>query len=77
MLSPTIPQVQFGYGLPSAYPIPLTQKKFQFSLISSIMGTLIHADNYRLIPLRCLYDTMIELTLNPYAMFSTGYSDVH
>lgn len=59
MLSPTIPQVQFGYGLPSAHPVPLTQKKFQVSLISSIIGTLIHADNYRLIPLKSLYDMLI------------------
>ena len=59
MLSPTIPQVQFGYGLPSSKPVPLTQKKFQIPLISSIMGVLIHPDSFRLLPLEAFYDTIL------------------
>jgi len=46
-------------------------------LISSICGVLIPPDQFKLIPLRALYNLLLEITLNPYAMFSTGYNDVH
>lgn len=39
------------------------------------MGILIPEASYSLIPLKALFNTMIELTLNKYAMFSSGYND--
>lgn len=59
MLSPTILQNQFGYGLPSSLPVPLTMKKFQIPLLSAVIGVLIQADQFRLLPLKALYDMII------------------
>lgn len=77
MLSSTIPQAQFGYGQVSATPVPISTRKFQFPLLSSVMGVLLPADQFKLIPLKALYNVLIELTLNPYAMFSTGRMDTY
>lgn len=41
------------------------------------MGVLIPVDQFLLIPLQALNNTLIELTLNPYAMYSTGCMDIH
>jgi len=41
------------------------------------MGVLVPVDQFLLIPLQALNNTLIELTLNPYAMYSTGCMDVH
>lgn len=77
MLSPTIPQARFGYGKIMEKPLPIPVRTFKIPLISSVMGVLIPADQFLLIPLKTLYNLLIELTLNPYAMFSTGCCDVH
>lgn len=54
--------------------IPLA-KRFMFPLLSTVCGALIPPDSYQLIPLESLKNLLIELTLNPFAMFSSGYPD--
>ena len=46
-------------------------------LISAIIGILIPPDQFQLIPAASLKDIILQITLNPYAFFTTGYSDVH
>ena len=77
LLSPTIPQCQLSYGHILQAPIPIQKKVFKVPFISSVMGVLIPVDQYLLIPLEALNNTLIELTLSPYAMYSTGCMDVH
>lgn len=77
MLSPTIPQARFGYGKIMTTPMPIAVRTFKIPLISSVLGVLIPADQFLLIPLKTLYNMLLQVTLSPYAMFSTGYSDVH
>lgn len=44
-------------------------------VLSAIIGVLIPPDQYKLLPLKTLMNLLLEITLNPYAMFSTGYMD--
>ena len=64
-----------GVILPS--PIPLARKTFRIPLISAILGILIPPDQFKLIPAATLKNLILQLSLNPYAFFTTGYSDVH
>jgi len=77
MLSPTIPQCQMSYGRILSAPVPITTKVFRNILLSGVIGGLIPANQFALLPLASLNNTLIEITLNPYAMYSTGYKDVH
>lgn len=63
-----------GYILPSK--IPIYRKKFKIPLISGVMGVLIDPSQFILIPLRTINETLLEITLDPYAMFTSGYNDV-
>ena len=75
MISATIPQCQMSYGKVMSAPIPVTKRVFKTPLLSSIIGTLIPADQFFLIPCESLQNMIIELTLNPYAMYTTGRMD--
>lgn len=64
-------------GLILPKKVPVTDVMFRVPLISSICGILIPPDQFLLIPMKALYNLLIELTLSRYAMFTSGYSDVH
>ena len=40
------------------------------------MGVLIDPSQFLLIPLRAINDSLLEITLDPYAMFTSGYNDI-
>lgn len=58
-------------------PVPISRKKFRVPLISAILGILIPADQFQLIPAASLRNIILQISLNPYAFFTSGYSDVH
>lgn len=76
LISPTIPQCQINNGLISSSKFPIVQRKFKIPLISSVMGVLIDPSQYKLIPLQSLSTLLLEITLDPYAMFTSGYCDI-
>jgi hypothetical protein len=45
--------------------------------ISGILGIAIPPDQFQLIPAASMKDITLQLSLNPYAFFTSGYSDVH
>jgi len=59
MLSPTIPQARFGYGKIMTTPMPIAVRTFKIPLISSVLGVLIPADQFLLIPLKTLYNMLL------------------
>jgi hypothetical protein len=59
MISPTIPQAKFAYGKVLNKPLPIPSKTFKMPLLSGIIGVLIPADQFMLIPLSCLYNILI------------------
>jgi len=67
--------MQNGVILPSK--VPVSTQLFRLPLISSICGILIPPDQFLLIPMEALYNMLLEITLSRYAMFTTGYNDVH
>lgn len=77
MISATIPQCQMTYGQILDSPIPIATKQFTFPLMSSLIGVLIPITQFMMIPLKVLNNLLIELTMNPYAMFSTGCQDIN
>jgi hypothetical protein len=58
-------------------PVPLARKKFRIPLISAILGILIPPDQFQLIPAASLKNIILQISLNPYAFFTSGYSDIH
>ena len=58
-------------------PKPVNKKTFRVPLISSTLGMLIPPDQFQLIPAQALKDIILQITLSPFAMFTSGYSDVH
>jgi hypothetical protein len=58
-------------------PIPVNRKWFRVPLLSAILGVLIPPDQFQLIPAASMKDIILQLSLNPYAFFTSGYSDVH
>ena len=58
-------------------PVPVMRKKFRIPLISAILGILIPPDQFQLIPAASLKNIILQISLNPYAFFTSGYSDVH
>ena len=67
--------MQNGMLLPQ--PVPILTKTFRIPLISAIIGILIPPDQFQLIPAAAMKNFLLQITLNPYAMFTSGYSDVH
>lgn len=67
--------MQDGNILPQK--IPVSSQLFRIPLISSICGILIPPDQFLLIPMEALYNLLLEITLSRFAMFTTGYCDVH
>ena len=59
MISPTIPQAKFAYGKVLSKPLPIPTRTFKIPLLSSVIGILIPADQFLLIPLRTLYNCLI------------------
>lgn len=76
-ISATIPQCQMANGHILKQPIPVTRKKFRVPLISAILGILIPPDQFQLIPAAALKNIILQISLNPYAFFTSGYSDIH
>lgn len=64
-------------GIILPQPIPLTAKKFRMPLISAVLGILIPPDQFQLLPVASMKDIILQCTLNPYAFFTSGYSDIH
>jgi hypothetical protein len=58
-------------------PVPIARKKFRIPLISAILGILIPPDQFELIPAASLKNIILQISLNPYAFFTSGYSDIH
>lgn len=67
--------MQNGQLLPAK--VPVSSQLFRLPLISAICGILIPPEQFLLIPIQALYNLLLEVTLSKYAMFTTGYSDVH
>lgn len=75
MLSNNIPQCSMRNGQILPVPLPVRKRTFLVPVLSAIVGVLIPPDQYKLLPLKSLMNFLMEITLSPYAMFSTGYSD--
>ena len=58
-------------------PVPIFKKTFRVPLISAICGILIPPDQFQLIPTEAVKNILLQITLNPFAFFTTGYSDIH
>lgn len=58
-------------GVPTKKTV--TKASFCIPILSSILGILMPRKSYKLIPMAALKDLVIELQLNPYAFFSSGY----
>jgi len=58
-------------------PFPVSKKTFRVPLISAICGILIPPDQFLLIPMESMQNLLLELTLSRFAMFTSGYCDVH
>ena len=56
--------------------VPVATRTFKIPLISSVIGLLIPKNQFVLLPLKALNDVLIEMTIDPYAMFTSGYNDV-
>jgi|JI61114C2RNA_FD_contig_31_6681197_length_1247_multi_3_in_0_out_0_1 hypothetical protein len=56
--------------------VPIAQRTFKIPLISAVMGLLIPQNQFVLLPLRAINDLLIELTIDNYAMFTSGYNDI-
>jgi hypothetical protein len=59
MLSAFIPQCQFGYGMIAAKPVTVATRLFQIPLISTVIGVLIPADQFCLLPLAALNNLLV------------------
>ena len=63
-----------GHILPAK--IPILRRTFKLPLISSVMGILIPSNQFVLLPLSSLNGVLLELTIDQYAMFTSGYNDI-
>jgi hypothetical protein len=59
MISATIPQSYMANGNLTAVGAPVQVKRFYLPLLSSILGVLIPHQNYQLIPMKVLYNTLL------------------
>ena len=64
-------------GQINPWKIPIPNAELRLPLISTVCGVLIPPDQFLLIPMKALYNTLLEVTLSKYAFFTTGYCDVH
>lgn len=55
---------------------PLSFRTFKIPLLSAIMGLLIPKNQFVLLPLRAFNETILQFTIDPYAMFTSGYNDI-
>ncbi len=56
--------------------IPVSRRIFKVPLISAVMGLLIPSRQFVLLPVKAFNDLILELTVDPYAMFTSGYNDI-
>lgn len=75
-ISPTVPQCQMLNGVILPQKIPVWRRTFKIPLLSATMGLLIPHQQFVLLPIRAFNDLYMELTIDPYAMFTSGYNDV-
>lgn len=54
---------------------PVSNRRFKIPIISGIMGILIDKNSFMLIPLQAINTILMEITLDPFAMFTSGYCD--
>ena len=59
MISNTIPQCQCAYGQVLATPVVVPVRQFSIPLMSSIIGILLPADQFCLIPLTALRNFLV------------------
>lgn len=50
---------------------------FSVPLLSGIFGVLLPPDLYKLIPMLIMEDLVIELRVNQYALFSSGFKSLY
>lgn len=70
--SSTVRQRVIDNGVPKSKFI--RQHTFIVPLMSGFLGQLIEAPNYKLIPMEVMKDITLELTFNPYALFTSYHS---
>jgi hypothetical protein len=75
-ISPTVPQAQVMNGVIAQQKFPVARRTFKIPLISACIGMLIPESQFVLLPLKALNDLMIEMTIDNYAMFTSGYNDI-
>ena len=63
-------------GLILQQKIPISRRTFKIPLLSAVIGLLIPATQFVLLPIKALNDMYLEITIDPYAMFTSGYNDV-
>jgi len=73
MFTSTWKQRVFKSGKPTTDYI--TKHTFCIPLISGLLGVLMPRDTYKYIPMEALKDLLIEFRLNPYAFFTSGYTN--
>ena len=56
--------------------LPVARRTFKIPLLSAVMGMLIPPQQFVLLPIRAFNDLYLELTIDPYAMFTSGYNDI-
>jgi len=52
----------------------LVELKLPF--FSSFLGSLVPSTSYKYVPMQALTNLEIQLRMNPYAFFTSGYTDV-
>jgi len=62
-------------GLPK--PTIQVRSTFSIPLLSGVLGSLMPAESYRWIPIGELGEVVLELRLSPYALFTSGYTDLY
>lgn len=56
--------------------VPVSKRTFKIPFISAVIGLLIPESQFIMIPLKALDGSLIEITIDPYAMFTSGYNDI-
>lgn len=61
-------------GIPS--PVrQVTKQQFSIPILSGLLGVLMPRESYKYVPMGALEDVIIEIKLNKYALFSSGYNE--
>lgn len=55
--------------------VPVLKKQFSIPILSGLLGVLMPRESYKYLPMAAFEDLVIEIRLNKYALFSSGYSD--